>query len=255
MSISFITTYHLNIFFKYQFEIIHTLVEKFKSLLFIPYDSGEGHYPLIFLGWTLNYEMAYYIIFGLTVLLTKKYRFYISTFLISIFFLINSLYSEIFYFSYVYSNYIIFEFVFGMIVYNLWVNYYHNIFNKNYIRIILFVVLCTIASYLFFFNNSNRLISSGIPASLIVFYFLFCFKNNKFPFIFVLLGNASYSLYLTHPYIIQLIKKLIHFLSVGIELHSIYIIFFTSFASIIFSLINFFLFEKNIERKIKKYLN
>ena len=227
----------------------------FKSLLFIPYNSGEGHYPLIFLGWTLNFEIIFYIIFGLSILFTKKYRFYLSTFLIIIFFLINSFFSEKFFFSYVYSNYIIFEFIIGMIIFNLWINYHHNIFNNNYIRIILFLVLSTISSYLLFFNNSSRIVDYGIPASLIVFYFLFCFKNNKFPFIFVLLGNASYSLYLTHPYIIQSTKKIISFLSLRIDSESIYIMFFTTFIAIIFSLINFSLFEKKIEIKIKKYLN
>ena len=32
-----------------------------KSLFFIPYNNGEGHLPVIFLGWTLNYEIIFYI--------------------------------------------------------------------------------------------------------------------------------------------------------------------------------------------------
>lgn len=45
------------------------------SLFFIPADNGMGAiYPTIPYGWTLNYEMLYYIVFGLILFLPQKYR-------------------------------------------------------------------------------------------------------------------------------------------------------------------------------------
>ena len=33
-----------------------------KSLFFIPFNKNEtGHFPILFLGWTLNYEMIFYL--------------------------------------------------------------------------------------------------------------------------------------------------------------------------------------------------
>ena len=37
-----------------------------QSFLFVPFDkNGVGHYPILFLGWTLNYEMYFYLLFAL----------------------------------------------------------------------------------------------------------------------------------------------------------------------------------------------
>jgi exopolysaccharide production protein ExoZ len=226
-----------------------------KSLLFIPYNNGEGYFPVIFLGWTLNYEMVFYILFGFSIFISKKYRFYLATFLIIVFLLINRFYSELFFFSNFYGSYIIFEFIFGMLIFNIWIKYYNNIFSKNYIRLILFVLFSSIIIYFLSGDNTNRITDYGIPASLIVFFFLFCFNNNKFPSIFVLLGNASYSLYLTHPYIIQITKKLINFLHLALDTESVFIMLITTLFSIIFALVSFKFFEKKIDEKLKKYLS
>lgn len=47
-----------------------------KSLLFIPAQnpSGIGFFPIITVGWTLNYEMAFYAIFFLSLYLPKHFR-------------------------------------------------------------------------------------------------------------------------------------------------------------------------------------
>jgi exopolysaccharide production protein ExoZ len=42
-------------------------IELLKSLLFVPYLDASGHvYPLVIPGWTLNYEMFFYLIFTLS---------------------------------------------------------------------------------------------------------------------------------------------------------------------------------------------
>lgn len=47
-----------------------------KSMFFLPAanPSGIGLYPLLTVGWTLNYEMAFYLVFCLSLFLPKHYR-------------------------------------------------------------------------------------------------------------------------------------------------------------------------------------
>ena len=54
-----------------------------KSLFFIPFNKNEaGHFPILFLGWTLNYEIIFYILFAFTIVVFKRFRLMISSFLI-----------------------------------------------------------------------------------------------------------------------------------------------------------------------------
>jgi exopolysaccharide production protein ExoZ len=39
-------------------------IEYVKSLLFIPFRKGEGYQPMLFVGWSLNLEMFFYVIFA-----------------------------------------------------------------------------------------------------------------------------------------------------------------------------------------------
>lgn len=44
-----------------------------KSLAFIPYERGDGTmHPVVFVGWTLNYEMAFYVVFAVGLLLPSR---------------------------------------------------------------------------------------------------------------------------------------------------------------------------------------
>ena len=44
-----------------------------KSLAFIPYPRGDGAmHPVVFVGWTLNYEMAFYLVFAMGLLLPGR---------------------------------------------------------------------------------------------------------------------------------------------------------------------------------------
>lgn len=46
-----------------------------QSLLFIPHENAAGRvWPTLFLGWTLNYEMFFYLLFGLALALPARWR-------------------------------------------------------------------------------------------------------------------------------------------------------------------------------------
>ena len=97
-----------------------------KSLFFIPFNKNEtGHFPILFLGWTLNLEMLFYSIFALSLMINKKYRGFISSYILLTIFLISA-YINSFPLK-AYNDFIIFEFILGMIIYLI-------IFKKNYIE-------------------------------------------------------------------------------------------------------------------------
>jgi peptidoglycan/LPS O-acetylase OafA/YrhL len=48
-------------------------VQLLKSLAFVPYARADGEmHPVVFVGWTLNYEMAFYVIFALGLMLPRR---------------------------------------------------------------------------------------------------------------------------------------------------------------------------------------
>lgn len=49
-----------------------TVVQLIKSLFFIPFRSSQGVVPVLTVGWTLNMEMLFYIIFTVCLLLPRK---------------------------------------------------------------------------------------------------------------------------------------------------------------------------------------
>ena len=53
-----------------------------KSIFFIPFNNlNTGHYPIVIYGWTLNYEIYFYLIFSISLLFSKKFFPLIFTFI------------------------------------------------------------------------------------------------------------------------------------------------------------------------------
>src|SRR5690606_28632535 len=50
-----------------------------KSLLFIPSLKGESVQTLLFLGWTLNFEMFFYAVFALALTISHRHRLLIAS--------------------------------------------------------------------------------------------------------------------------------------------------------------------------------
>ena len=176
-----------------------------KSLFFIPFNKNEtGHFPILFLGWTLNLEMLFYSIFALSLMINKKYRGFISSYiLLTIFFIsayINSFPLK------AYNDFIIFEFILGMIIYLI-------IFKKNYIESFLMLLAIIIGCLFHEINLNNRLLIYGLPSMIIMFLIILKFQNLKLSKFILMLGAGSYSLYLTHPYIIQFFDRFTNWFS------------------------------------------
>ncbi len=168
-----------------------------KSLLFIPhYSPGliEKIGPLLHPGWTLNYEMYFYSVFALSLFAPKRFRLVtilgviLALFCVSVFW--NSQNFAIFDF---WGNSIVFEFVAGALIGTL----YRSGVRLNKITSILFL-LGSALSY-FTLIGLPRGLSNGVPALL----FFVGFLNLNLPFVRWAnkLGDSSYSLYLSHLFV------------------------------------------------------
>ena len=216
-----------------------------KSLFFIPFNKNEtGHFPILFLGWTLNLEMLFYSIFALSLMINKKYRGFISSYiLLTIFFIsayINSFPLK------AYNDFIIFEFILGMIIYLI-------IFKKNYIESFLMLLAIIIGCLFHEINLNNRLLIYGLPSMIIMFLMILKFQNLKLSKFILMLGAGSYSLYLTHPYIIQFFDRFTNWFS-GDFLQKSLSIFLCIILTNTFAILTYKYYELPIRRYFRKKL-
>lgn len=175
------------------------------SFLLIP--SGEKF--LINNGWTLSYEILFYLIFSIFLAWKNDVRYLLVS--VSIIFMIviftplknqNSYY-------YFLSNTLFIEFILGMISFYL--------FTKvKSVSYVLSLFLSLVAIYFIYIKNSqnielnglNRLIYAGLPM-LAIFISLLSFERNipeklkKKLSLLGMVGDASYSIYLTHAFVLS----------------------------------------------------
>ena len=165
-----------------------------QSLLFIPhyYLNTRNIWPSLPPGWTINYEMFFYLLFGLSILAGRWALVVVSVAictLVVLGFLFN-FDNPIMTF---YTADVMLEFVMGIVVF--WV------ISRNFGRALprwqLVSIFVAAFAILFIDNSLPRSISRGIPAMLIVWTACKLFSGRPIRLL-KLLGDASYSIYLFH---------------------------------------------------------
>ncbi|MFK8075556.1 MAG: acyltransferase family protein [Granulosicoccus sp.] len=175
------------------------------SLAFVPHWSmvtTTEAWPIVAPGWSLNFEMYFYFIFALSLFFIEKYRIAFITFVISGVFLLATIMdtgeSPITHF---FAKSMVFEFVFGMVLAYAW---------KKGFRLssgVAWVLLAVGTVMLFLHLPVPRIIEYGIPSLLIVTACLYInVGESRFG---VLLGDASYALYLCHIFVLGLLRKVL----------------------------------------------
>ena len=175
-----------------------------KSLFFIPFDkNGSGHAPILFVGWTLNYEMLFYLIFGLSLTVTVRYRAVISTIILGTVMALFS-YNDGFV-SGVLASAGLMDFAAGMLLFSI-----ANI-RQIEARIILLQVAIMLCS-LFLSNHAldYKLYSTSIACFLVMGAAIVSCQKAQFHPIVCTLGAATYVMYLIHAFVIQAFDKLLN---------------------------------------------
>lgn len=119
------------------------LINYTKSLFFIPYFKENGQLnPVLAVGWTLNYEMFFYLCIFISLCLKFSFYLFITILIFVSLFFISKIADNIT-FSTFFSEKLIFEFIFGMLSFEL----YKIIKNKN-IPIFVLLAFC-LTSFIF----------------------------------------------------------------------------------------------------------
>lgn len=172
------------------------------SILFLP---QAGSPPVLYLGWSLNYEMFFYLIFGLSLIFKEKRYlfiiiFFITTYILGLIFKPQNVYLQMA------TSVLNLNFVIGILL-SLFLNKV-SIPKKYAILVSLVAIPLFIAIYFDILKVDNELISllitSLLVSSFLLFDYTFHFKGNK---ALIFLGDISYSLYLSHPFVEILFRK------------------------------------------------
>jgi peptidoglycan/LPS O-acetylase OafA/YrhL len=178
------------------------LYELIHSLLFLP---TQKEFPVLFLGWSLNFEMFFYLIFGLSLFFKEKRYYFIVGF-----FILTTILGYCIHFDSPYLKMVTHSlnlyFVVG-ILFALLLNKYT--VSKKWAAIVsvtgITSFILVLLSIIPISNDWLKLaIISMFVFSFLTFDYIFHFEGNKF---LIFLGDISYSLYLSHPFIEIVLKR------------------------------------------------
>jgi exopolysaccharide production protein ExoZ len=186
-----------------------------KSLVFIPapHPVLDLTRPLLIAGWTLNYEMFFYVVFGALLFLPWPKRVgIVAALLVALVAMRALIVGDRIVFLDFYGNPIVLEFVLGMFV--------AAVYLRRKLSPATLAVALAIAAALLWASLENgvlarhdyddrRLIYWGLPAAGLVLVSVFVEKQYGWPRIALLrhLGDASYSIYLSHFFTIGVLSK------------------------------------------------
>ncbi len=184
-----------------RFELTHVLA----SYFFIPRQHPvltDYYFPVLIAGWTLNYEMFFYLIFSFSLYVTQFWRVAAVVAVFGCMTLLGALY-HLDGVAGFYTNSIILEFTFGVFIGYVLT---HRQFLASTPAIFMSVVIFIAANY----AELPRTLAVGLPALFLV-YALTHYEKKNGGFVQIralkLLGDASYSLYLTHALTLAIIAK------------------------------------------------
>lgn len=166
-----------------------------RSLLFASWLGGPGAYPVINVGWTLEYEMLFYLIFAGSMLISKR-PWLIAA---AILFVIVSIGNGQPTFP---VNAIILEFALGMTI-CMWIT-------RRTEALPLIIGLLVILIILPPGLSKDRVLMYGLPSAGIVTLAVYLDNNRSYNGVILKeLGNASYSIYLVHVVTISIACKIL----------------------------------------------
>jgi peptidoglycan/LPS O-acetylase OafA/YrhL len=192
-----------------------------KSVLFIPGPENRG-FPILGQGWTLNFEMFFYVSMALCVAFVKnkKYIAIICAGILSVFILVLHIINSSNYILNKYKNGLFPEFIFGILLFYIYCFYRNRTHRaKSNARVIVLTTVSIISyTYMVFSENTdfhimgNRNVNWGIPALTLVTAIVLLeddIKENRLVTFLIRLGEASYAMYLFHYHIVTFFSRLV----------------------------------------------
>lgn len=189
--------------------IEHTVL----SFLFIPHQSPSGLHPVLGVGWTLNFEMYFYVVFAVALSMSRRFAPILAAGIIAgVYFAVPQATDNeavIFY----YGGSYVWYFVAGMAIW-----YFDEFLARCDLKIslpwwtlpaalLVYVVLTIVAaSGLSYPLNGSSLAMLLPPALFAISVVASRFGADLKPLFLIRLGNASYACYLLHTILIELMR-------------------------------------------------
>jgi len=222
-----------------------------KSYFFIPGLNAEQEFrPIYGVGWTLNFEMFFYILFCVSLFIRVKPLLFLSTIFVPLAllsFFRTSNWSDLSF----YTDSIVLNFLYGMIAGQLILKRIRLPFIISIVAIILSLLYIFIPRYGFF---SGLVGTDKLIVGILCFFVIWCAASieplikDKIPNWSLYLGGASYSIYLIHPTVSPIAPTLLYRIGVNYSMLSVVI-------SVTISLASGALFYKYCETPLTKFLS
>lgn len=230
-------------------------IEKiFSSYTLLPYSENNSTAisPMLSQGWTLVYEMFYYYLFTFFIFLKLKNIKSIISIFISFFILFflaknqllpNKSLDSLF------SNGVMFFFPIGMLIFHFQQKIMA-VFSSVLSKASILVALGGILLYISIRNTNEYDVESNVLCSMLIFmaFFVYNIKTR----LLSIIGDASYSIYLSHTFIVMaygIVSKSSRFSSNTLLIMSIFVFF----GSIAFGIASYYLIENRINNITKRF--
>jgi exopolysaccharide production protein ExoZ len=183
-----------------------------KSIFFIPYFKENGALnPMLPVGWTLNYEMFFYLCIWLSIIVSRKYYFLLTTLFLTSMYLWFGEHTHNLAASQFFHSELLFEFIFGMLAFEVnRINFPRESYKYIFVFLAVgsYAAMATIEATGF---EANRVLIYGIPSVVLILSLTqleYLFQNdNPITNILTIIGDGSYATYLSHFYVVEGIRK------------------------------------------------
>ncbi|WP_417671700.1 acyltransferase family protein [Roseibium sp.] len=234
------------------FDLPHLMASLFFIPWFNPADpAGTMIAPVIVPGWTLNYEMYFYLVFGALLLLPQGKRIPMLLLVIGGIFAAAQLAPDGSIIAGFYGYSVVFEFLAGVVLARLYMD------GKLLPERLAAALAVTAFIGLIVLDHQKieipRALGPGVASTLIIYALISIdfTKYREWRFLHVL-GDASYSLYITHIYVLAGARVLFSFeVFDGIRTEPVFLVF-CLVASVVFALLVHFFFEKPVAEFFKR---
>ncbi|KGE14149.1 acyltransferase family protein [Sphingobacterium deserti] len=191
------------------------------NIFLLPSINADWPYRLVLgPGWTLVYEMIFYYIFALTMLFTickEKLLLIVGLAVLAIvgmyqLFNLQSSQGGWVNLSYILGDTLMLNFVLGIVCFRLYELWHRAVNLDIFSAFIVLLAVSILAAYLYSECKFPRFVAYGLPAFIVVSFFTLTqkgFAGNRIISKIIYIGDASYSIYLTHYYFAFFKPKLI----------------------------------------------
>jgi exopolysaccharide production protein ExoZ len=195
------------------------LYDYIRSILFIPFYSTmfqgvDSLTPLmrpeVGQGWTLNYEVFFYFLFGLSLYLPRRYRIRLLLTLLLLLTSIGALFRPSSAILSTYTGPLLLEFALGVLIGHFLIAKISRSMMTIGVLMLTMSGIASLAMPMFVTVSLPSVITYGLPAACLVAGAVWLEHKYLVPriWVLVLLGDASYSLYLVHGFVLAILRRI-----------------------------------------------